>query len=357
MALQRDGGDSGGVRCMLMRGGTSKGAYFLAEDLPAERAARDDLLLRIMGSPDRLQIDGLGGGQRHTSKVAVVGPSSAEGADVDYLFLQIQVADASVTDQQTCGNILAAVAPFAIERGLCAISGESTAVRIRVLNDGARVVATVRTPNGRVSYAGTTRISGAPFPAADVPLEFALSGRPLLPSGRSRELCGGVEVTCIDASKPYVLIRAQDLGLTGSEAPTELEANQPLRVRLEAIRLDAGRAMGLGDVSGRETPKLTIVSPGRAGGAASTRTFTPHTAHPTIGVQGAVAVAAGLRLPGAVVQSTDPLSPEETIKIEHATGFFSVDVRLRAASQPPALERIAVLQTARKIFDGCVWPR
>jgi 4-oxalomesaconate tautomerase len=346
-----------GIPCMFMRGGTSKGAYFIAEDLPADPAARNDLLLRIMGSPDRTQIDGLGGAQRSTSKVAIVSRSSDPEVDIDYLFLQVQPAEATVTDQQTCGNILAGVAPFAIERGLHPVSGETTRVRIRVLNDGGRIVTTVQTPHGKVSYAGNTLLSGVPFPSAAIPLEFAADNRHVLPSGNPRDVCDGVEVTCLNVSKPYVLIRASDLGISGYESPPELEANQQLRKRLESIRIAAGQVMGLGDVNLRETPKLTIVAPPRCGGAASTRTFTPHTCHPSIGVQGAIAVAAGLRIPGSIAQAPFVLPQGALIRIEHATGYFDVDVALRLDVIPMLVERIAAVRTARKIFDGRVWPR
>jgi 4-oxalomesaconate tautomerase len=342
---------------MLMRGGTSKGAYFVADDLPRDSATRNDLLLRIMGSPDATQIDGLGGGRRQTSKVAIVSRSADPAADVDYLFLQVQLADAIVTDQRTCGNILAGVAPFAIERGLHPASGDLTTLRIRVLNDGGRITATVRTPNGKVTYVGDTLVSGVPFPNAPVPLEFAPHNRRVLPSGRARDICDGIEVTCIDASKAYVLIQAKDLDITGSESPPALEANEVLRRRLEAIRLAAGTIMGLGDVSAAETPKLTLLSPPLRGGAASTRTFTPHECHASIGVQGAIAVAAGMRIPGSVAHPSTPLPPPGMIRVEHALGYFDVDVRLQLGHVGGSVERIAVLQTARKILDGLVWPR
>jgi 4-oxalomesaconate tautomerase len=342
---------------MLMRGGTSKGAYFRSEDLPADPAIRNELLLRVMGSPDRSQIDGLGGAHRHTSKVAIVTKSQDPEADIDYLFLQIQVTEAIVTDQQTCGNMLAGVAPFAIERGLHPVAGRTTDVRIRVLNDGGLVVATVQTPDGKVSYAGDTEISGVPFPAASILLQIAADDTTLLPTGNPRDLCDGVEVTCLDAGKPFVLIRAADLGVSGYESPAELEANPRMRARLESIRVDAGRVMGFGDVSRLEVPKLMIIAPARFGGSISTRTFTPHTCHPSIGVLGAISAAAGLRVEGSVADISNALPMGVPIRIEHPSGYFDVDICLLHANGRLAVEHIAVLQTARKIFDGRVWPR
>jgi 4-oxalomesaconate tautomerase len=349
--------DASGIPCMMMRGGTSKGAYFLAEDMPADRDARDDLLLRIMGSPDPRQIDGIGGANRQTSKAAIVRRSADREADVDYLFLQIQLSEATVTTQQTCGNILAGVAPFAIERGLVPVLSDRTDVRIRVLNDGGLVVATVETPDGRVRYAGDAMISGVPFPAAPTPLRIVPGDKAVLPSGQARDVCGGVEVTCVNAGKPFVLVRAADLDVTGYEDPDELGRNGALLDRLEAIRRDAGRLMGLGDVSDKETPKLAIVSAARDGGAICARVFTPHTCHASMGLLAAVSIAAGLRIEGSIATSSYPLTATGPINIEHPAGYFSVELELKGSAVGQVVGRLGVLQTARKLFDGRVWPR
>lgn len=343
-----------GIRCMLMRGGTSKGAYFLAEDLPADPAARDDLLLRIMGSPDERQIDGIGGGHPLTSKVAVVSPGP-DGA-VDYLFLQIGTAEPRVSDRQTCGNLLAGVAPFAIERGLCPVTGDTTEVRVRIRNGGGTATAVVATPGGRVRYDGATAISGVPFPAAPVTLYFtgtegATCGS-LLPTGSPADEFDGVPVTCVDNGMPVVLAPAAALGVTGYEPPAALEADPALRAKVERIRLRAGELMGLGDVRETTVPKVTLVAPPRDGGALSTRTFIPHRVHASIGVLGAVSVATAALLGGSVAAGLT-VRTGERVRIEHPTGFLDASIEMDG----PRVRRAGVVRTARKLFDGLVWPR
>jgi 4-oxalomesaconate tautomerase len=347
----------GGVRCMWMRGGTSKGGYFLAEDLPQDRAARDALLLRVMGSPDARQIDGLGGADPLTSKVAVVCKSERPGIDVDYLFLQVFVDKPIVTDQQNCGNILAGVAPFAIERGLAAARDGRTEVRIFLENTSQVATATVDTPGRRVSYDGNARIDGVPGEAAPVPIVFEDTAGStcgaLLPSGNAIDEIDGIAVTMIDNGMPCVVLRAGDLGISGDETPKELEANKALRQNLEAIRLKTGPVMNLGDVAEKSVPKMTMVSPPRGGGSISTRTFIPHRCHSSIGVLGAVSVATACLLPGspAAELAKIPVGAEKTLSIEHPTGEMSIVVR----TDGDEVKRVAVLRTARKLFDGVVF--
>ncbi|MFF0459410.1 4-oxalomesaconate tautomerase [Streptomyces mexicanus] len=348
------------IRCMLMRGGTSKGAYFLAEDLPADPAARDELLLRVMGSPDARQIDGLGGAHPLTSKVAVVSASADPEADVDYLFLQVAVDRAEVTDRQNCGNVLAGVGPFAVERGLVPPTGARTSVRIRMLNTGEYAIATFPTPHGHVEYAGDAEISGVPGTAAPVVIEFPASGRPLLPTGNVRDTVAGVEVTCVDNGMPTVLIPAQSLKVTGYESPRDLEEDLALADRLREIRLAAGPLMGLGDVESATVPKLTLLAPPTGGGAVMTRTFIPVRCHTSIGVLGAASVAAGLRVAGGVAGGiARPPAGSSRVRIEHPTGFLEVDAEVDAGDDGTrvAVRRTAVVRTARKIFDGTVFPR
>lgn len=347
---------SDGVRCTLMRGGTSKGAYFLAGDLPAEAAARDDLLLRIMGSPDPRQIDGLGGAHPLTSKVAVVSASEDPDADVDYLFLQVAVDAPEVTDRQNCGNILAGVGPFAVDRGLVPADGTRTSVRIRMLNTGERAVATFPTPGGRVDLTGDAEISGVPGTAAAVVIEFPQGDSPLLPTGNVRDTVAGTEVTCVDNGMPVVLVPAAALGVTGYESAGDLEADPALAGRLREIRTAAGRLMGLGDVEGTTVPKLTLLAPPRHGGAVTTRTFIPVRCHTSIGVLGAASVAAGLRVPGGVAEGIADLPDDgDRVRVEHPTGFLEVDVHLAPGSL--VVRRTAVVRTARTLFDGTVFPR
>lgn len=343
-----------GIRCMWMRGGTSKGGYFLAEDLPATVNERDAFLLRMMGSPDPRQIDGLGGADPLSSKVAVVAESRRPDADVDYLFLQIFVDEAIVTDGQNCGNILAGVGPFAIERGLVAATGDTTDVRIFMENTGQIAVVQIKTPGGQVTYAGDARIDGVPGTAAPIAITFkdtaGSSCGALLPTGNAVDTIEGIACTLIDNGMPCVVVAAADLGIAGSERPDQLEADVVLRACLESLRLKAGPMMNLGDVAAKSIPKMTMVSPPVAGGAISTRTFIPHTCHAAIGVLGAVSVATACLLPAgpAARAAVIPRGEEKTLSIEHPTGEMSVIATLRGGSVANA----AVLRTTRKLFDG-----
>ncbi len=348
------------ARCMWMRGGTSKGGYFLASDLPRDRARRDAFLLAAMGSPDTLQIDGMGGADPLTSKVAVISRSTRQGVDVDYLFLQVFVDQPIVTDAQNCGNILAGVGPFAIERGLVAATGAETAVTIYMVNTGQIAVARVQTPDGRPTYAGEARIDGAPGTAAPIPIEFrdtaGSSCGALLPTGRAVDVIDGVEATLIDNGMPVVVLSARDLGVSGEESREELDANAPLKARLESIRLKAGPMMNLGDVAEKSVPKMSLVAAPKAGGAILTRTFIPHRCHASIGVLGAVSVATACLAPGSPAASLAvlPEGARKTIAVEHPTGEMSVVVDLDDSG---AVTSAALLRTARKLFDGVVFGR
>lgn len=347
-----------GIRCMLMRGGTSKGAYFLADDLPSEREARDELLLRIMGSPDQRQIDGIGGAHPLTSKVAIVSPSTAEGVDVDYLFLQIGVDEATVGDAQTCGNLLAGIGPFAVERGLVAPSQSRTIVRIRLVNTGAVATSEFATSAGRPDYDGDATIDGVPGTASAISLEVGGGpGKPLLPTGRPADEVDGHRATLIDNGMPVVLLRADEFGLSGDESPAELEGDATLRERIERIRREAGPLMGLGDVTAQSVPKLILLSPPRAGGAISTRAFIPARVHSSIGVLMAASVAAALRIPGAVGAELAAPLDGDTALIEHPSGTFPSRVHVARGDDGVWQATSLSLRTARKLFDGVVFPR
>jgi 4-oxalomesaconate tautomerase len=343
---------------MWMRGGTSKGGYFLRDDLPSDTAARDAFLLGVMGSPDPRQIDGMGGADPLTSKVAVVSKSARDGIDVDYLFLQVFVDQAIVTDAQNCGNILAGVGPFAIERGLVAASGEQTRVAIYMENTGQVAVATVRTPGGAVTYEGGAAIDGVPGTHAPVPLEFrdtaGSSCGALLPSGNAADVVEGVRVTLIDNGMPCVVIKAGDVGITGYEDRDWLDANSDLKARIEAIRLAVGPAMNLGDVKDKSVPKMMLVAPPRAGGAVCVRSFIPHRAHATIGVLGAVSVATACLIPGspAAEVAVVPEGSRKTLSVEHPTGEMSCVLEVNPAGE---VTSAALLRTARKLMDGVVF--
>ena len=349
---------SKGIPCMLMRGGTSKGAYFLADDLPQDTQQRNELLLRIMGSPDPRQIDGIGGADPLTSKVAVVKRSNRPDIDVDYLFLQVFVDQAIVSDAQNCGNILAGIGPFAIERGLVKAAENGTTVSIFMENTGQIAIERVSTPGGVVNYQGDARIDGVPGTASPIPISFKDTAGStcgaLLPTGNQLDEIDGIEVTCIDNGMPVVVMRAVDLGIQGTESRGTLEQNQELLSRLESIRLKAGHMMNLGEVSEKSVPKMTMVSPARNGGCISTRTFIPHRCHASIGVLGAVSVASACLLPESPAHSL-ALIPEGSSKymsIEHPTGEMTVIVDLDENGQ---VTSAAILRTARKLFSGDVF--
>jgi 4-oxalomesaconate tautomerase len=349
---------SEGVRCMWMRGGTSKGGYFLAGDLPADVDARDKFLLEVMGSPDKRQIDGMGGADPLTSKVAVVKRSERPGIDVDYLFLQVFVDQAIVTDAQNCGNILAGVGPFAIERGLVKAQDGETTVTIFMENTDQIAVARIKTPGGRVRYTGDAHLDGVPGTASPIPVVFkdtaGSSCGALLPTGNAVDVIDGIEVTCIDNGMPVVIMRAADVGITGEETRELLDGNAELKAKLESIRLKAGPMMNLGDVQEKSVPKMTMVSAPRAGGVVSTRTFIPHRCHASIGVLGAVSVATACAIPGtpAARLAKLPEGRSKIMPIEHPIGESTIVVELNPAG---AVETAAVLLTARKLFDGAIF--
>lgn len=347
-----------GVPCLWMRGGTSKGAYFLASDLPGDEAARDDLLLRIMGSPDKVQIDGIGGADPLTSKVAVLSPSSRADADVDYLFLQVFVDQPRVSGAQGCGNILAGVGPAAIERGLVAAADGETVLRIHMVNTGEVAVARIQTPGRRVRYAGEAAIDGVPGTAAPIPLMFqniagSMTGA-LLPTGNAVDLVEGVECTLIDNGMPIVVMRAADFGLSGQESREALEGDEALKARIEKVRLAVGPMMNLGDVTEKSVPKMTLVSPPVHGGAINTRSFIPHRAHATIGVFAAVSLATACTLPAGPAAEMAVIPTDGRFLIEHPTGAAEVLIETDASG---AMVAAGTMRTARKLFDGRVFPR
>lgn len=345
---------------MWMRGGTSKGGYFLSDDLPADTAERDAFLLRVMGSPDPRQIDGMGGADPLTSKVGVVKKSEREGIDVDYLFLQVFVDQAIVTDAQNCGNILAGIGPFAIERGLVDAAGDETRVAIFMENTGQVAIATVETPGGKVNYAGEAKIDGVPGSHAPIPLEFrdtaGSSCGALLPTGNAVDVIEGVPCTLIDNGMPCIVFKAEDVGATGYETREELESDAfaPIRQKIEAIRLAAGPLMNLGDVKEKSVPKMTLVAPPKHGGAVTTRVFIPHRAHASIGVLGAVTAATACLVEGspAAEVAVIPEGRVKTLSIEHPSGEMSCVMTMGEDGQ---VETSALLRTARKLMDGVVF--
>ncbi len=368
------------IPCLIFRGGTSKGPFFAEADLPSDVAARDRVLLAAMGSPDPRQIDGLGGAHPLTSKVGIVRLGSEPGVDLDFLFAQLQPDQQTVDTTPNCGNMLSAVVPFALETGLVRARGDVSTFRVLTRNTGMQCDITVRTPGGVVDYGGDARIDGVPGTAAPITIDFldtagsVCSG--LLPTGRVRDtltvdgdaLPAGVDpftldVTCIDNGMPLVIFRATDVGRTGYESVAELNADVALRRRIEALRRVAALKMGLGDVSAKNYPKMTLIAPPRQGGSLTTRSFIPHVCHDAIGVLAAVTVGTACVLDGSVCGGVAVLAPgiRRTVSVEHPTGEFSVALATDPAD-PQRVTQAALLRTARLLMRGevlvprAVWP-
>lgn len=347
-----------GIPCMLFRGGTSKGAYFLADDLPADVAKRDRVLLSVMGSPDPRQVDGLGGAHPLTSKVAVVSRSKDEDCDVDFLFCQVGIDKPMVDTTPNCGNILSGVAPFAIERGLVTAKDGVTPVKVRTINTGTIAELLIETPGGVVNYEGNARIDGVPGTAAPVVINFldaegSVCGA-LLPTGNVKDKVAGTDVTLIDNGMPVVVLRAADVGRTGHEPREQLDKDAALKQRLEEIRLPAGRLMNLGDVTNKVVPKMIMIAAPKAGGHLATRSFIPHECHASIGVFAAVTVATACVLPGSVAEgiAAVPKGRDKAMSVEHPTGEFTVNLTVGGTAENPVIERSGLLRTARKLFEG-----
>jgi len=350
---------SEGIACTWMRGGTSKGGFFLARDLPSDEKKRDELLLRIMGSPDSRQIDGMGGADPLTSKVAIVSKSARENIDVDYLFLQVFVDEARVTDAQGCGNMLAGVGGFAIEQKLVTPSNDTTPVRIYMINTNNAAVAQIKTPQGVVDYTGDATLDGVPGTAAPIPLSFSdIAGAncgALLPTGNAQDVIDGVATTLIDNGMPTVLLRATDFDITGYETREALDANDQLKEKLESIRLQVGPLMNLGDVSDKSVPKMTLLAPAINSGVIMTRTFIPHRCHATIGVFCAVSVATGCILEDSIAYpiATPSTGKNRQLTVEHPLGATPTIVELDNNGE---IQSAGMLRTARKLFQGTVYP-
>jgi len=356
------------IPCVIMRGGTSRGPFFQASDLPADVPTRDAVLLAVMGSPHEIQVDGIGGSHSVTSKVAMISKSKHPAADVDYLFAQVQINDRIVDTKPNCGNMLVAVGPFAIEAGLVPAKNGETTVRIFNVNTQALVEAIVQTPDGKVAYEGKAAIDGVPGTAAPVGINFkggvGSVTKKLLPTGKPSDIIDGVDVSCVDVAMPVILMRADAFGKTGHETAAELDADRELYKRMEAIRRKAGVLMGLGDVSKLVVPKIALLSKPRKGGAITSRFFVPDACHKAHPVTGTVCIASACAIPGTVASQIAPLpsSPQGMIKIEHPSGMIIIDLDVDFAGGKQELRRAALVRTARRIFEGSVcvpeqvWP-
>lgn len=367
------------VPCMFMRGGTSKGPFFKASDLPSDTTSRDRALLSIMGSPDKRQIDGLGGAHPLTSKVGIVQPSTTQGVDLDFLFAQLQPDKETVDTTPNCGNMLAAVVPFALHAGMVKAQGDTTTLRVLTLNSDMQCDITVQTPKGPdgqrfVADQGQARIDGAPGTSAPITINFldtagsVCSG--LLPTGNVKDRVHvaptdkhsgfepfEIDVTCIDNGMPLVLFKASDMGRTGYESVDVLNADTELKTRIEALRLQVSLLMGLGDVSGKNYPKMTLIAPPVNGGALTTRSFIPYVCHDAIGVLAAVTVGTACVLKGTVCDGVAVMQAgsHQALSVEHPTGEFSVALQTRSAPELPGgheVTQAALLRTARLIMRG-----
>lgn len=344
------------VPCVLMRAGTSRGPFFLREWLPDGDEARDQALIGAIGASDPLQLDGVGGGSTLNSKVAIVSRSMQPGCDIDYLFAQVGVGNRSVDTRPNCGNMLSGVGPFAIEQGLIPAADGTTSVRVFNVNTGSRIDVTVLTPGGRVTYEGDARIDGVAGTAAPILLNFldawgAVTGQ-VFPTGKRIDTIDGIEVTCIDAAMPLMIVRAGDLGVTGREKPAALDANTALLERLESLRIEAGRRMGLGDVSNSVIPKPVLVNTGETNDSITSRYFTPRKCHASHAVTGAIGVASAFALPGTVASGGERKPGRHKLIVLHPAGQIDVEVELKGSADAATVERAALVRTARKIMQG-----
>jgi len=351
------------IPCVVMRGGTSKGPFFLHSDLPQDETRRNQVLLAVMGSPDRRQIDGLGGGDSLSSKVVMVSASCRPGIDVEYLFAQVSVDNASVDTSPNCGNMLAGVAPFALEHGLVAADKPHTSVRIYNQNTGKVVEAVVQTPGGKVNYEGDVHIDGVPGSGAPILLNFmdaagAKTGK-LMPTGQAIDVIDGVEVSCVDFSSPIVFIAATALGKSGYESKAELDEDNALLARIEALRRQAALRMGMGDVTDKVLPKVVLLAPPAAGGQICSRYFVPWNCHAAHAVTGALCVAAACHIPGTLAHrlaQLDPATPQQ-VTIEHPSGQLQTQVCQEGldAEGWPHINKAGVVRTARPLVAGVTY--
>ncbi|MEM7072429.1 MAG: 4-oxalomesaconate tautomerase [Pseudomonadota bacterium] len=350
------------IPCLFMRGGTSRGPFFNRADLPTDQNLLAELLIAVLGAGHPLNIDGIGGGNAVTTKVAILSPSDDPWADIDYFFAQVAVLEAHVDFKPTCGNILSAVGPAAIEMGLVPIQGEQTRVKIKSTNTGALAEAVVQTPDGKVEYEGTAQIAGVPGTAAPVIIKFmnvigSKTGT-LFPTGKTIDLIDGIKVSCMDAAMAMVIGRAADFGITGYETREELDGNKALFERFEKVRIKAGAQMGLGDVSQSVLPKFGLLAPARSGGTVAARYFMPWQTHPSYAVTGAICTGACLLLPGTVAEGlVDPVPPAQAsgafnVKIEHPSGDLDIAFDIAMADGEYSLKSAGLLRTARKLFTG-----
>ena len=350
-----------GIPFFFMRGGSSRGPYFNRADLPDDQDALAAVLIAAIGSGHPLNIDGIGGGNAVTTKVAMLSRSEDEWADIDYFFAQVSVEDQLVDFKPTCGNILTAVGPAAIEMGLMPADNEITAVKIRAVNTGARVLARVNTPKAVVNYQGDTKIDGVPGSAAPVELNFmdvaGSSTGQFLPTGHLIDEVDGISVTCMDVAMPMVMARASDFGLTGHESREELDNNKSFFEKMEAVRIKAGALMGMGDCRQSVTPKFGLFAPHDETGHIITRYFMPWNTHPTMAVTGSQCMASCALTPGTVAYDLmkTPSEKPAVISLHHPMGVMDVVIDYDITNDGFVHHSAGVVRTARKLAKGEVF--
>ena len=343
---------------LFMRGGTSRGPYMNRADLPEDLDTLAEVLIAMVGAGHPINIDGIGGGTAVTTKVAMLSRSDDDWADIDYFFAQVAVTERAVDFKPTCGNILSGVGPAALELGLIEATGPETTVNIRAVNTGARVVATVQTSPEGVVYDGSAQIDGVPGSAAPVALQFmdTIGGATgaFLPTGNLVDTFRGIDVTCMDVAMPMVIARAEAFGLTGYETAAELDDNADFFAAMEAVRIEAGEAMGIRDVAQSVTPKFGLLAPARDGGTIATRYFMPWKTHPTMAVTGAQCLASCVLTPGTVAEGMSARSNDRpaTVTLEHASGQIDVLVDYDLTADGIDLRSAGLVRTARLLARG-----
>ena len=350
-----------GIQYLFMRGGTSRGPYFNRADLPQDLETLEKVLVSIIGSGHSLNIDGIGGGNAVTTKVAMLSTSDDNWADIDYFFAQVSVEDGTVDFKPTCGNILSAVGAASLEMGLHPISEGETEIKIRAVNTGAKIVAKVSTPNSEITYSGYTEIDGVPGVAARVELNFmevaGSSTGLFLPTGNLIDEIDGINVTCMDVAMPMVIARASDFGLNGNESCNELDLNRDFFKKMEKIRIKAGMLMGMGDCSKSVTPKFGLLAKASQGGTIAARYFMPWTTHPTMAVTGSQCLASCSLTPGTIAQGLlpTPKSCPTPVILEHPMGQMEVVVDYDLNDEGFFHKSAGIVRTCRKLAQGTVF--
>lgn len=351
------------IACTFMRAGTSKGPFLDLRDLPTNIQERDQALLKIMGSPDKKQIDGIGGAAFVTSKMVMVQPSKRKDIDVDYLFAQCIIDQPIIDTKPTCGNMMSGVAPFAVEKGWVKANHPETTVRVYNFNTDSTIEMVIQTPKGEVNYTnGDFAIDGVPGTGAPILMRLSniaggATGK-LFPTGNKKDFINGLPVSIVDAGNIMMLVKAKDLGLTGLEDADFFAKNKNPRELIEVTRLKAGLLAGMGDVSNSVLPKVGILSNPRVGGSIKSQYLTPHSLHPTHAVSGAVCIATACKAEGTVaadLAQVDKDAFSEKIILEHPSGIIPVEIEVEGSGETFTVNRAGTLRTARKLMDGFVY--